>query len=433
MDGNRFLELRKTLSSSGPLCLAAVLALGIIACAGTVGAGSWEGTEKIRDGVPVVLNPTNPIESPITLSPKELWQIAGDEEEEYFFGVLIQVASDSDGNLYLLDSQLNQVMVFSPEGEYLRAIGREGEGPGEFQRPSDLFVTGDGNIAVLQRMPGKIVVLTPEGEPLGNYPVPEPDDGGMQMLSGGRLAGDHVVLNVNQFARRETGFDTIASLIAVDDEGNLTATYFTRRDARDFANMVFDEKKMMGALVWNVGMNGSVFTSDDFDAYRIQVWNPDGTVERVIEREYAHRERSEKEIKRSTPVVRLRRGNQSQSPDVKGSKTDRDVQQIFPRGNGDLWVLSSRGAFDVAPGVIATFDVYDKNGKFTRQLTFNGKGSYAEDGLHIVNDRLYVVTGLRSARRAQIGEGEGSEDDADDEPMGVICYDLTSLLVQTGK
>jgi hypothetical protein len=380
--------------------------------------------------VPVIINPAEPIDPSIVLSPKELWQISGDEEEEYFFGVLIQVASDADGNLYLLDSQLNQVMVFSPEGEYLRVIGREGEGPGEFQRPSDLFVTADGNIAVLQRMPGKIVLLTPDGEPMGNYPVPEPEDGGMQMLSGGRLAGAHVILSVNQFARRETGFDTIHSLIAVDGDGNLKATYVTRRDKRDFANMVFDEKKMMGALVWNAGMNGRVYTSDNFDAYRIQVWRPDGTVERMIEREYTHRERSDEEIQRSTPVIRLRRGNQTDSPDVRASKTDRDVQQIFPRGNGELWVLSSKGAFDVPDGVIATFDVYDKDGRFARQLTVNGKGDYAEDGLHVVKDRLYVVTGLRSARRAQFGEGEGSEDDA--EPMGVICYDL-ELVDQAGK
>ncbi|UCG51364.1 MAG: 6-bladed beta-propeller [Candidatus Latescibacterota bacterium] len=325
------------------------------------------------------------------------------------------------------------MMIFSPAGEYIRSIGREGEGPGEFRRASDMFLTTDGNVAVMQRMPGKIVVLTPEGEPLDNFPVPEPEDGGMQMFAGGRLAGGHVVLNTNRFARNDAGFEMTFALIAVDATGAQTATYLTRSEKRDFANMVFDEKTGIGALVWNAGGDGRVYTSDDFDAYRIQVWNPDGTPHHVIEREYESRERSEEEMERSTPVIRIRRGNRAQSPEVKTSKTDRDVQQIIPREDGSVWVLSSKGAFDAGDGVVATFDVFDRDGQFARQVTINGEGSYRDDGFHIVKDRLYVVTGLRSARRAMFGGGEGGAEEEDTgEPMSVICYDLGPV-VQTMK
>jgi hypothetical protein len=339
--------------------------------------------------------------------------------------MIAQIATDEKGNVYVLDGQLNQIVLFSSNGEYVRTIGREGEGPGEFRRPSDLFLTADGNVAVIQRMPGRIVTLTPQGEAAGDMRVPQPEDGGMQMFGGGRLAGKSVVLNVSSFSRREAAFSTITSLIALDTSGNVAATYFQKREENDFANMVFDEKKMgLSALVWGVGSDGRVFTSDDFDGYRVQCWNPDGSLARVVEREYTHRKRSAEEMKRYAPVVRIRQGDRAQSPEVKASETDRDIQQIFPRENGDLWVLSSKGAFDAPPGVIATFDVFGPDGKFTRQVTLEGTGNWARDGFHAVGDRFYVVTGLRSARRAMFGTGEGSETDDEGEPMTLICYSL---------
>ncbi len=417
----------------GPAAHAAMLV--VFAAFFTAGVGvwvtpvqtqGWQGKEETRDGVVHVLNPAKPSSAAVVASPKELWRTGGEGDEDVLFGVIAQITSDDSGNVYVLDAQLNQVVVFSPEGEYVRVIGREGEGPGEFQRPSDLFLTADGNVAVMQRMPGRIVLLTPEGKPVGDMRVPEPEDGGMQMFGGGRLAAEHVVLNVNQFAQRDAGFSTITSLIAVDPSGNLMATYFEKRDESDFANMVFDEKKMsLGTLVWSVGRDGRVFTSDDFDAYRIQVWNPDGSLARVVEKEYTHRKRSTEDMKRFAPAVRVRQGDRTRSPEVKTSDTDRDIQQIFPRGNGDVWVLSSKGAFDVPKGVMGTFDVFDADGKLARHITLNGTGNWAEDGFYVVGDRFYVVTGLRSARRAMFGMGEGAEtEEEEDEPMTLVCYGL---------
>jgi hypothetical protein len=291
-------------------------------------------------------------------------------------------------------------------------------------------MTADGNVAVMQRMPGKIVVLTPEGEPVGELPVPQPEDGGMQMFSGGVLAGDHVVINTNRFARQDDGFEVSSSIIAVDAKGNKTAEYHAKSEKNDFANMTFDERTGLGALVWAAGSDGRVYTSDVFEKYAFNVWNPDGTLDRVVERDYQPRERTEAEMKRNAPRVMFRRNDRTVTPEVKTSKTDRDIQRIYPRGDGTIWVLSSHGAFDGADDEIATFDVFDAGGQFTRQVTFKGQGDYGDDGLYIVKDRLYVVTDLRSARRAMFGgDEEGADgDDVDEEPMSVICYDLAPIV-----
>ncbi|NIM20780.1 MAG: 6-bladed beta-propeller [Candidatus Latescibacteria bacterium] len=393
-------------------------------------ADTWQGKEVVKDGVLHVMNPAQPVEDPITIAPDELWRIGGDEEEDYFFGVLSQIACNEKGNIYLLDAQLNKVMIFSPNGEYIRSIGREGEGPGEFRRPSDLFLTTGGDVAVMQRMPGKIVLLSPDGEPLGNYPVPELEEGGFQMLSSGRLAGDHVVLAVQQVLRREASLDMKMSLIGVSNNGEKTATYLTQKSTRNIANLVMDEKQSGIGVVWDAGSSGRVYISDNFDAYRIEMRQPDGTLDRIIEREYESRVRTKEEMERYSPRAILRRGGRTQRPEVKASKTDRDIQQIFAREDGSLWVLSSKGAFDTEDDVAAVFDVFDKEGKFTNQVAVKGQGDSRKDGFHIVKDRLYVVTGLRSARQAMFGGelGDTEDEEADEEPMSLICYDLRPLI-----
>jgi hypothetical protein len=412
--------------------LAAVtLALCAVAISGPP-ATAADVQEVTRDGVLHVLNPPQPLQSATEMETRELWRIGGDDEDDVVFGVIDDIAMDEAGNVYLLDIQLSEVLVLSGDGEILRTIGREGEGPGEFRRPNGMFVAPGGDIAVVQRMPGRIVLLTPDGLPAGTFPVPAPDDG-VQFFDGAMRAGDGIVVAPQSFSRRETGFDVTAALIRVDAQGNQTTQYFEQSVSRDFASMEFDEKQMRGMPVWSAAPDGRVFVNDNFDAYSVKVWTPEGTVDRVIEREYGHRVRSDEEMQRRAPRMRMgRRGRHGGSePVVVASKTDRDILQFFPREDGALWVLSGRGAFDAPDGAIASFDVFDAEGRFVRQVVLPGEGDYDEDGFHLVGDRLFVITGVRSARDAMRGAfGEGEEDQADEEvrALSVICYELGPIV-----
>jgi hypothetical protein len=375
------------------------------------------------------MNPAAPAAPPTTLSPEELWRAGGADDEDVIFGVLTSIAADADGTLYLLDQQLNEVMVFGKDGAYLRSIGREGEGPGEFRRPSGLFLTPDGNVAVLQSMPGRIILMTRDGEPVGNHPVPEAPDGGSLMFFRGDRAGDRIVLDTRSFARSETSMNITRKLVAIDSKGTEVSTFHEAAEVRNFASMSFDEKEMQ-SLMWACGDDGRVYVSGGFDAYRVGVYDATGALDRVIETEYAHRKRSKDEMERNTPRIMFRRsGGATHAPETKASETDRDILSLFPREDGTLWVLSSRGGYDAPGGAIATFDVYDRDGRFSSQVTVRGDGRSTDDGIHFVGDRMVVVTGLRSAQRSQIGAGdEAAGDDEDAEPMAVICYNLGRIV-----
>lgn len=398
-------------------------------------AGSWQGQEVAEDGVPHMKNPSTPTDGATSLRLTERWQVGGEDDDELIFGVITQITSDDKGHIYVLDAQLTEVMIFSSEGEYIRSIGREGEGPGEFRRPADLFLTPDGQVAVMQRMPGKIVQLTTDGAPAGNYPMPETD--GMRMFFNGRVAGDALVLSTATMKRNDEGFDFISSLVRVDKTGTMTSKYTERSDTRSFARMEADEKTFgRNGQVWTTDFDGRVYTSDDFDSYTINVWSPDGTLERVIELDYEHRMRSEEEIEEATPTVRIRgRGGRGGEMKFTMSKWDRDIQRMYPRHDGTLWVLSSHGAFDAEAGTIGTFQIFDSEGRFTNQLTLLGDGSFADDGFHFVGDRLFVVKGFRTAAEAMMGGSEDEEKEEPEEfpePMSVICYGL-EMVAQGSK
>jgi hypothetical protein len=392
-------------------------------------AAAWTGKELTKDGVVHVMNPATPSQGATTLAPQELWRAGGDDEEDVLFGVLNSVAVDDRGNVYTLDTQLSQVHVFGPGGALLRTIGREGEGPGEFRRAAQMFLTPEGNVAVLQTMPGKLVLLTPEGKPAGDFRGPSGADGGTMSYFEGAAAGGSYVLGTREFSRRDNSFSVTRSLLVLDGKGQTRATIFTNTELRDMASMMSMDEKDSRRLVWAAGSDGSVYTSENFDGYEVKCFSPDGELARVIEREYTHRPRSKQEMEENKPRIMMRRqGGGAVQPEVKASPTDRDILRLYPREDGTLWVMSSRGGHDQPRGTLVTFDVFDASGKFTRQVAVKAPGDLRQDEFHLIRDQLVLVKSVRSAREAMFaemgGKGEASEDEAEPEPVSLVCYRL---------
>lgn len=70
-----------------------------------------------------------------------------DGPEEYLFGSVRSITVDDDHNLYVLDGQASHVRVYDSAGTYVATLGREGEGPGEFEVPIGIAVS-EGRVLV---------------------------------------------------------------------------------------------------------------------------------------------------------------------------------------------------------------------------------------------------------------------------------------------
>jgi hypothetical protein len=75
-----------------------------------------------------------------------------------------QVDADGAGNIYVLDSGNTRVQVFAPDGSYLRTVGQEGGGPGEFKLPNLVGVNAEGILAVFDMGQQRVSVFDPKGE-----------------------------------------------------------------------------------------------------------------------------------------------------------------------------------------------------------------------------------------------------------------------------
>jgi hypothetical protein len=414
----------------------AIACLVLAAPAAVLQAGEWNGTIETLGDVEYIINPETGMDSPVTFTLKELWRVGGDSEsEEEFFGVINQLTADRDGNVYLLDRQLSEVKVFSPNGEYSRTLGREGEGPGEFRRGLDMFFLPNGNLGVLQLAPGRIVMFTPEGEPAGEYPTPEIEGGGTPALIRGGSMGEGVVLVTSENKRREGAIDIHRSLILVDSQGVEQARMLESIRELSFVNFLFDETVWVTFDErWKVGPTGHLYAVDGFLDYEIIEWDSHGNRKRVIKKEYEHRDRTSEQKTEMHDVFDALLQNQLPEYTIRVSDQDADITNIYPRENGSLWVLTSRGARDLPEGALGVFDVFDAAGRFAREVTLIGEGEPLEDGYFFLGDRLFIVTGQLDANIASRGGRKGESDDGDEEeepePISIICYKLGTAIEQ---
>jgi hypothetical protein len=181
-----------------------------------------------------------------------------------------------------------------------------------------------------------------------------------------------------------------------------------------------------------VAGDGTVFAVTCFGQYEIRTWAPDGTEVRVIEREYEHLPRTEEDKERMKQRFVIRG---PVDPEIVVADDAPDVNRMYAREDGTLWVLTSRGIKAATEETLGSFDVFDERGRFVRQVTLLGDGDPEQDLYFFVGDRVFVVTQYIEAMNAMYGGREeiGEEEALEASPMEVICYRLGPATAAAGS
>jgi 6-bladed beta-propeller len=127
------------------------------------------------DGVRVVHNAMGGVWGGAPELALELVRTIGDvdtDDENVAFRSPLDLAVDASGNIFILDSGNQRIQVFGPDGRYVRTIGREGQGPGEFTSPNSMDIDAAGRLYVLDDRQKRIQVFTSEGEVLKSMRTP---------------------------------------------------------------------------------------------------------------------------------------------------------------------------------------------------------------------------------------------------------------------
>ena len=127
---------------------------------------AWSGTiDTLASGEILVRNTGAPLWSPEeTWRVVEAFRIGNDSgEDAILFGSIRSFDVDARGRVYVLDSQVEEIHVFDSEGAFVRTVGTEGTGPGEFERASSVDVNRNGNIWIMEMYEGQLSILDSNG------------------------------------------------------------------------------------------------------------------------------------------------------------------------------------------------------------------------------------------------------------------------------
>ncbi len=96
----------------------------------------WSANIEIVDGIKVITNPEEPKFGVFAFDLEEELSIGDVNDEDYFFPRRVTLNVDDDGNIYVCDGGNIRVQKYDKNGTYLRTIGRQGQGPGEYMYPA---------------------------------------------------------------------------------------------------------------------------------------------------------------------------------------------------------------------------------------------------------------------------------------------------------
>ncbi len=131
---------------------------------------------EIKDGVKYIHNEGKGIwadDENVRIEKVRTLGVIDGDDENFMFYIPMNITGDREGNIYVLDSGNHRIQKFDKNLNFVRTIGRFGQGPGEFMTPSVIGIDPDENINVYDSGNGRIDVLSPDGEYLRSISKPE--------------------------------------------------------------------------------------------------------------------------------------------------------------------------------------------------------------------------------------------------------------------
>ncbi len=238
----------------------------------------WKGTIEEQDGVIIVKNPAEPIYSNDVFRLEEDLTIDNvEEDEEFTFQDIMHLAVDDDENIYASDSKAAFIKVFDKSGNYLRTIGKKGQGPGEFLYPFQILIMPQGELMVNDMYQLRVHFFSLDGKFLRQF-----SSSTMTLFMRPRVDSEgHIIAgHVN------VGDPIEAVLKKLDSDLNPVLTLATRPVvSKPPAIIEYFENWRSTSLVWDVATEDNIVWGV-FNKYEIFVNNPEGKLIRKIIREY---------------------------------------------------------------------------------------------------------------------------------------------------
>lgn len=310
------------------------------------------------------------------------------------FAQIKGVAVTGDGRIVTLESQAQEIRIFSADGAHLATYGRRGGGPGELQNALGLMQTSTGLIYVPDQRNARMQVLHPDSGFLRSYPLGLYSWG--FVWNGAVRGDDHILVpSMSPESGREMIRVYTPDMVQTDsillpqrpdrdreDPPGAFAWQSPDGRARGFAQVPF--YPAAGSVFDRAGDRWSAFEGDP--SYRIARWTPGGDTTLIVQtrREnlpvtQAERDSAVQAVITGLSRFGVRTVNTSKIPEVKPA-----ILSLFTDDQDRLWVQTS------SPDSLRRYDIYERDGRFagTAASTLNVLRWLSPV---VVGDRFYAV------------------------------------------
>jgi 6-bladed beta-propeller len=395
------------------ICGLAVLAVGLGQALLGVASGPLP---PQKPDVEVVSNPKTPVPPAgkrTRLVFKEELSIGVKEgDEKYMFGSDIVFNTDDEGNFYVTDWDKKAILKYDPSGKYVRTIGRQGQGPGEFQNLSVVRFDRDGALYVTDLSAQRISFFDKDGTYLRQIPIPDVFED-LYVAAKGGYVSSRTIPAENEGGM---GFKIVDGFFndkfELATELNVRLSFYKPPSGRDAASRAKFTAGILSDMAFRpspmhlVAADGLIYFGYPED-YAVDVFSAEGKKIKTIKRAYDPIKVSDKdkgffEATRAKPFA-TRTGGRSEAevreilkfieyPDHKPA-----YQYFSLMENGWLVVL-----VDIAAGDHSLFDLFDERGRYIGQFK---AGIFPDYGrfFFFKNGKAYAVEadeeGFKSAKR----------------------------------
>jgi hypothetical protein len=293
-------------------------------------------------------------------------------------------------------------------------------------QPTDLTWLSDGKLGITQPMPGKLEIVDGEGNPCGSI-VPEAvsaDAAQFGYLTESKWRGGTFVACGGRTDFRNGQMETTNFLSVFDIlTGEELAQISEKKSSDDgHGEMKEVDHYWLNEGRWCLGPGGKIYTAPNRDTYTVNVYSADGNLEKIIERDYEPRHRTNDEINSLKKRMRRPANEWGGGREPRISGDDPCISELRVSAGGELWVRHSRSRHNEKPKTFETWDVFGEDGKFNREVSLEITGNPDLDKLLFLNDNhLLLIKGFYEASDAMWGQGDSEEQDTAGE---IVLYEI---------
>lgn len=310
--------------------------------------------------------PVDAVQDTIDVFPSDtIGMLMGDTN--YVFGTITDAVVLDDGEIAVLDEAAACCRVYDSEGSFITQVSRSGSGPAELLRPGGMARLSDNSILILDHASGA-KRFAPDGEYIElmiDYQGGEVPQWAWGVDSMGFVGA--------VTATEPAGDELIVNFIVArwDGEPEQSVEYF--RNSFPYNPQRMDEflTGSFFSAAFTASPEGMVYVAPtSSEEYRVDVFNPDGSLYGIIERDIPRVEKSQSEIEDETAMFTSILRERGVHEDLVHFEPDPYRWMIQPLGLGTdgrerVWVRNST-VDDVV------MDVYSRDGEHFGVVRFNG-------------------------------------------------------------